>query len=168
MTSSYSGSFKCHAPHRTAGSSLSTTSRRKLRSPSLCSAAPQEQKKKTIQNHFGFPLALSPGFLSRYKTQNRSPGGLVPRHTRQPAYEAVPCTMSTILLSAANLTSMKLPDLETWRMIYLASERKREASSLVPISQPWRKIGFSPRLRGKIWEWPGDEAKKLLYFLYHH
>ena len=85
--------------------------------------------KKPIQNHFGFPLALSPGFLSRYKTQNRSPGGLVPRHTRRPAYEAVPCTMSTILLSAANLTSMKLPDLEIWRMIYLASERKREAST---------------------------------------
>ena len=66
----YSGSFKCHVPHRTAGSSLSTTSRRKLRSPSLCSAAPQ----KHIQNHFGLPLALSPGFPSRYKTQNRSPG----------------------------------------------------------------------------------------------
>ena len=33
--------------------------------------------------------------------------------------------------------------------------------SLVPrplpdfISQPWRKIDFSPRLRDKIWEWPG-------------
>ena len=30
------------------------------------------------------------------------------------------------------------------------------------ISQPWRKISTaarSPRLRDKIWEWPGDEAK---------
>ena len=80
-----------------------------------------------IQNHFGLPLVLSPGFLSRYKTQNRSPGGLVLRHTRRPTYEVVPCTVSTILLSAANLTSMKLPDLETWRMKNLASERKREA-----------------------------------------
>ena len=41
---------------------------------------------------------------------------------------------------------------------------KREPLSLVPrprpdfISQPWRKINFSPRLRDKIWEWPGDEA----------
>ena len=37
-----------------------------------------------------------------------------------------------------------------------------EEASLVPrllpdfISQP----GFSPRLRDKIWEWPGDEAMK--------
>ena len=37
-------------------------------------------------------------------------------------------------------------------------------ASLVPrplrdfISQPWRKIDFSPWLRDKIWEWPGDEA----------
>ena len=26
------------------------------------------------------------------------------------------------------------------------------------ISQPWRKIDFSPRLRDKIWVGPGDEA----------
>ena len=26
------------------------------------------------------------------------------------------------------------------------------------ITQPWRKIGFSPLLQDKIWEWPGDEA----------
>ena len=41
-----------------------------------------------------------------------------------------------------------------------------EWASLVPrplpdyISQPWRKIDFSPWLRDIIWEWPGDEARK--------
>ena len=37
-------------------------------------------------------------------------------------------------------------------------------TSLIPwplpdfISQPWRKIGFSPQLRDKIWEWPGNKT----------
>ena len=36
--------------------------------------------------------------------------------------------------------------------------------SLVPrplpdfILQLWRKTDFSPQLRGKMWEWPGNEA----------
>ena len=58
--------------------------------------------------------------------------------------------------------------------------------SLVPmplpdfISEPWRKIGkkilshsrgekspnFSPQLRDKIWEWPGDEATLFAYTLH--
>ena len=36
--------------------------------------------------------------------------------------------------------------------------------SLIPrppdfILQLWRKLGFSPQLRDKIWEWPGNKAK---------
>ena len=81
--------LKCHIPHRTAGSSLSTTSRRKLRSPSLCSAAPQ---KKTLKNHFRLPLALTPGFLSLTKFRTESPTSwLVLDHSTRPAYEG--CTL---------------------------------------------------------------------------
>ena len=27
------------------------------------------------------------------------------------------------------------------------------------ILQLWRKLGISPRLQDKIWEWPGNEAR---------
>ena len=45
----------------------------------------------------------------------------------------------------------------------------RAKGSLVPrplpdfISQPWRKVDFSPQLRDKIWEWPGDEAMQRVH-----